>query len=339
MSPLAVAALGVLSGAALSWAIPAAGDRALPPPLPGVDPGPTPLDLDGSQLAAFREGLLKRESELAGRSVLWTGAHILLAAVVIWNVGRAPLVLLDAAMALGAALAIGWLAAAAATRRKLAAAHQALLDKDPVHRAFLAATGDSAGTVGDAASRWASRLFIVFWLAGLALSAARVLPDPAALIPKEGPPGPPGEIGPTGPPGPPGYAGAPGPTGTTGPAGPKGDGGPTGTPGAAGVAGATGPQGERGPAGPEGPTGAAGPKGEGGAVGPTGSQGGPGPTGAPGPTGPTGTKGDPGTPGPAGPTGSSGSPGPTGPAGPSGPTGPTGSPGATGSPGGTGSGR
>lgn len=317
MSPLVVAAVGLVAGALIAWAVSAAASRLDAQQLPLT------LDLDGPELAAFRDGLLRRETALATRSVLWTSAHILLAAVCLWVVGRTPLVLLGLAMAMGAALAIVWLVTFQMTRQRLAAAHAALLERDRVHRAFLAAAGDQISALGDAAGRWAARLFIVFWVTATALAAAGVLPDPAALRPIPGPPGPQGEPGPTGPAGPAGYVGPPGPTGptgTTGATGPTGAAGPTGATGPTGPQGPAGPQGLIGPEGPQGPIGPTGP------AGPKGDPGVPGPTGPTGPTGPAGEgpPGPPGPTGPTGPTGPAGEPGPAGPPGPPGPTGPTG---------------
>ncbi len=283
------------------------------------------LDLTPELRAAFRDGLLRRDSALQTRTLLWAIVHVCLIAAAALALTRTPNLFVMLIFTAAVVLGVLWSSTAQAARYRLDTAHNALQERDPVHRAFIAAGGEKAAILSAAASSWAPRIFILLWCTAFALAAARDFPDSEAYRPIPGPQGAPGQRGDPGPQGPAGYPGA---QGVPGPKGDRGDQGVPGGTGATGIPGPPGPQGAQGLPGPKGDPGDRGPTGATGAASAPGN-GPPGPKGDPGEKGPTGATGNTGATGSPGATGSTGAPGSTGPTGPTGSTGPTGATGGS----------
>ena len=105
---------------------------------------PESLDLTPELLAAFRDGLLRRDNALQSRTLLWSITHAFLIGAAALAIGHIPNLLLILILAAALSLAMLWASTAQASRHRLDAAHAALQERDPVHRAFTAASGEKA---------------------------------------------------------------------------------------------------------------------------------------------------------------------------------------------------
>jgi hypothetical protein len=160
--PLLFAILGALAGLVLSLVLARLATSSM-----GEEPEPQALDLTPEQLAAFRDGLARRESALHVRGGIWVIAHALLIASLFLAIGRTPTALLLITLFIALGIAAMWAVTAQASRRRLDSAYRALEDHDAVYRAFIAAGGERASLISDAALVWIPRLFVVFWTAAI----------------------------------------------------------------------------------------------------------------------------------------------------------------------------
>ena len=121
------------------------------------------LDLTPELLAAFRDGLLRRDHALQSRTLLWCTTQAVLIGAAAMAIGHVPNLLLILIFAAALCLCLIWSSTAQASRHRLDAAHAALQERDPVHRAFTAASGEKAAILSTAAATWVPRLFIILW--------------------------------------------------------------------------------------------------------------------------------------------------------------------------------
>jgi hypothetical protein len=123
----------------------------------GEEPEPQALDLTPEQLAAFRDGLARRESALHVRGGIWVIAHALLIASLFLAIGRTPTALLLITLFIALGIAAMWAVTAQASRRRLDSAYRALEDHDAVYRAFIAAGGERASLISVLSTARSSR--------------------------------------------------------------------------------------------------------------------------------------------------------------------------------------